>query len=201
MLGFDRPTWIKFLNPRTTWFITGQFFWSYVNGSSGALRGGAITASENPYYTPAGEGPTWKTHQGLGQWDNGPYAGQIERTQTGCTGTAAGSPCAPGTGVPSNRPGAADRFLQWEMLTTLAATSFYWGGTFVPFVAIAIDPVNRNFLAQLKFDYFVTNNFIVQLRENFYNDLGSGRPSLDPWGAGGLNARRDETGLKVTYQF
>ena len=32
MIGFDRPTWIKWLNPRTTWFITGQFFWSYVNG-------------------------------------------------------------------------------------------------------------------------------------------------------------------------
>ena len=40
----------------------------------------------------------------------------------------------------------------------------------------------------------------VQLREDFFNDLGSGRPTLDPWGIG-LDARRDETGLKITYQF
>ena len=71
----------------------------------------------------------------------------------------------------------------------------------MPFVAIGIDPVNRNFLCQLRLDYFITNDLILQLRENFYNDLGSGRPSLDPWGAGGLNARRDETGVKLTYQF
>ena len=87
------------------------------------------------------------------------------------------------------------------MLTTLAATTFYFGGSVVPFVAIVIDPMNRNFLAQLKCDYFLTNDLIVQGRLNFYNDLGSGRPSLDPWGAGGLSARRDELGLKVTYQF
>jgi hypothetical protein len=206
MLGFDRPTWIKFLNPRTTWFITGQFFWSYVNGTHSDLRGSVLTASEIPYYRPPENNPNYfwdaTTKNGVGQWGSGPFAGQIERTQTGCTGLpGSGSACAPGTGIASNLYGNADKFLQWEMLTTIAATSFYWGGTFVPFVAMAIDPLNRNLLVQLKADYFLTNNFIVQLRENFYNDLGSGRPSLDPWGAGGLNARRDETGLKITYQF
>jgi hypothetical protein len=206
MLGFDRPTWIKFLNPRTTWFLTGQFFWSYVNGGYKQLRGGVITAAETPYYTPPEDNPIfgWQTKQGFGQWNNGPYAGAIERTQTGCTGNVAtnpGTPCAPGSGVPNNLYGNADKFLQWEMLFTFAATSFYLGGTVVPFVAVAIDPMNRNFLAQLKCDYFVTNNLIVQPQMKFFNDLGSGRPSLDPWGAGGLNARRDEVGLKVTYQF
>lgn len=208
MIGFDRPTWIKFLNPRTTWFITGQFFWSYIAGTYRDLRAGILTASEIPYYRPPEGNPNFfwdaRTRNGVGQWDNGPYAGQIERTQTACVGdpkTTPFSPCVAGSGVPNTLHGNADRVLQWELLTTLAATSFYWGGTFVPFVAMAIDPMNRNFLAQLKFDYFITNNFIVQLRENFYNDLGSGRPSLDPWGAGGLNARRDETGIKITYQF
>ena len=71
----------------------------------------------------------------------------------------------------------------------------------MPFVAIAIDPVNRNFVSQLKLDYFLTNDFIIQGRANFYSTLGSGVTSLDPWGAGGLNARRDEVSLKVTYQF
>jgi hypothetical protein len=194
MVGFDRPTWIKFLNPRTTWFITGQFFWSYVNGSWSKLRGGILTAGEDPYFTPPAANPL-NAHlkNGVGLWNNGQFAGQEERTQSACNG--------PSCGQFNTDNGNADKFLQWETLFTLAATSFYAGGTIVPFVAIAIDPFNRNFLAQLKLDYFLTNDLIIQLRENFYNDLGSGRPSLDPWGAGGLNARRDETGIKVTLQF
>ena len=188
MVGFDRPTWIKWLNPRTTWFITGQFFWSYVGNYSKKLRGGILSASEEPYFSPTGQNPAVVSPEvrntGRVQWANGIYAGQSERTQDA---TFAG--------------GTADNFYEWEMLTTLAATSFYAGGTIVPFVAIAIDPVNRNFLSQLKLDYFLTNNFIIQGRANFYSDLGSGRNSLDPWGAGGLNARRDEVGLKITWQF
>ncbi|HSP99526.1 MAG TPA: DUF1302 family protein [Candidatus Dormibacteraeota bacterium] len=188
MIGFDRPTWIKWLNPRTTWFITGQFFWSYVGNYSSKLRGSVLSASEEPYFSPTGQNPIVVSQSvrdtGRVQWANGIYAGQNERTQDA---TFAG--------------GTADNFYEWEMLTTLAATSFYAGGTIVPFIAIAIDPVNRNFLSQLKLDYFLTNNFIIQGRANFYSDLGSGVNSLDPWGAGGLNARRDEVGLKVTYQF
>jgi len=42
---------------------------------------------------------------------------------------------------------------------------------------------------------------IIQLRQNFYTNFGADRASIDPWGAGGLLARRDETGVKVTYQF
>jgi len=194
MIGFDRPTWIKFLNPRATWFITGQFFWSYVNGAWSKLRGSILTADELPYISPPRSGALGsRLTNGVGQWGNGQFAGQVERTQSFCDGSA----CGPFNMINGN----GDKFLQWEMLTTLAATSFYAGGSIVPTVAIAIDPMNRNFLAQLSVDYFVTNDLIVQLRENFYNDLGSGRPSLDPWGAGGLNARRDETGVKVTYQF
>ena len=188
MIGFDRPTWIKWLNPRTTWFITGQFFWSYVNGQHSDLRGSILSASEEPYFSPKNQNPVVVPESvrntGRVQWANGIYAGQNERTQDS---TYLG--------------GTADAFRQWELLTTLAATSFYAGGTIVPFVAIAIDPINRNFLSQLKLDYFLTNNFIIQGRANFYSDLGSGQNSLDPWGAGGLNARRDEVGLKLTYQF
>jgi hypothetical protein len=205
MLGFDRPTWIKFLNPRTTWFITGQFFWSYVNGTWRDLRGGLQTAGENPYFAPGtvpNQSVTANTTigaNGIGQWDNGQFAGQIERTQTGCSGNP-GTVCPRGSGIPNTLFGNADDFRQWEILTTLAATSFYLGGTVVPFFAVAFDPVNRGMLAQLKCDFFLTNNLIVQPQAKFFNDLGSGRPSLDPWGVGQLG-RRDEVGFKVTYQF
>ncbi len=194
MLGFDRPTWIRVLNKRATWFISGQFFWSYVNGTWHDLRGSVITASDAPYFR--GDGPPgsfWNgvTKNGIGQWDSGPHAGQIERTQTAC---------AVASCQPNDINGNADQFRQWEILTTLAATTFYRSGTVVPFASIAIDPVNRGFLAQLKCDFFLTNNLIVQPQAKFFNDLGSGRPSLDPWGVGQL-ARRDEIGLKITYQF
>ncbi|MFN8640647.1 MAG: DUF1302 family protein [Candidatus Binatia bacterium] len=188
MLGFDRPTWIKFLNPRTTWFITGQFFWSYVSQYSNKLRGSLLSASEAPYFSPTGQNPAVVSSSvrqtGRVTWANGTYAGQNERTQSA-----------------NFLGGTADNFREWEMLTTLAATSFYAGGTIVPFIAIAIDPINRNLLTQLKLDYFLTNDFIIGGRANFYSDLGSGVTSLDPWGAGGLNARRDEVGVKLTYQF
>jgi hypothetical protein len=186
MLGFDRPTWIKWLNPRTTWFLTGQFFWSYVNGGHSALRGSILSAGEQPYFTPKNNAslPANLKHNGVGQWTNGQFAGQVERTQNS-----------------TFKGGTADNFRQWEMLATMAATSFYVGGTIVPFVAIAIDPVNRNLLSQMKLDYFLTNNLITQFRLNLYSDLGSHKTSIDPWGAGGLNARRDEVGVKITYQF
>jgi hypothetical protein len=186
MLGFDRPTWIKWLNPRTTWFLTGQFFWSYVNGGSSALRGSILSAGQAPYFTPKDNStlPANLKHNGVGEWTNGEFAGQVERTQNS-----------------TYKGGTADNFRQWEMLATFAATSFYLGGTVVPFVAMAIDPVNRNFLSQMKLDYFITNNLITQFRLNLYSNLGSHTTSLDPWGAGGLNSRRDEVGFKITYQF
>src|SRR5262245_43731371 len=30
MIAFDRPTWIKWLNKKSTWFLTGQFFWHHL---------------------------------------------------------------------------------------------------------------------------------------------------------------------------
>src|SRR6185295_5987448 len=30
VIGFDRPTWIKWLNKKTTFFISGQMFWHYI---------------------------------------------------------------------------------------------------------------------------------------------------------------------------
>src|SRR6185503_1202189 len=30
MIAFDRPTWIRWLNKKSTWFLTGQFFWHHM---------------------------------------------------------------------------------------------------------------------------------------------------------------------------
>lgn len=182
MIGFDRPTWIRWLNNKGTWFISGQFFWSYIDGDSNSLRGANISAGAKPYFTPTGASfqQSLKENDGIGVWDNGPYAGQVERLQNASSDFE-------------------DQIRRWELLTTMAFTSFYRGGTVVPFIALAYDPMNESFLSQLMLDYFYTNDFIITLQQKYYTDFDG--MSLDPWGVGGLNNRRDETGIKFTFQF
>jgi hypothetical protein len=183
MIGFDRPTWIRFLNPKATWFLTAQFFWNYYPGNVSYLRGNS-GASETPYFTP-GPGEPGHNSGGFGQWLTGPNAGLVERLQQG----------APGTDP------SGDAIHRWEHLITFAGTSFYRGGTIVPFVAAAWDPVDDNLEVLWNADYFYTNNFIITLQQKFFTTYGSKVASDDPWGAGGRNDRRDETGIKLTYQF
>jgi Protein of unknown function (DUF1302) len=191
MVGFDRPTWIRFLNPRATWFLTGQFFWNYTDGNVNVLRGNS-GAGELPYATLtgsqlcAGGSCLGGGSQGLGFWESGPFAGLVERTQSQDLLTQYGD---------------GDTIHRWEHLVTLAATSFYRGGTIVPFVADAWDFVNDNDEILWNVDYYYSNNFIITLEQKFYTTYGSKAVSNDPWFAGGRFARRDETGVKLTYQF
>jgi Protein of unknown function (DUF1302) len=194
MIGFDRPTWIRFLNPKATWFLTAQFFWNYYPGNVSFLRGNS-GAGETPYFEPGVGSPGHNTN-GFGQWTTGPNAGLVERLQA--ASCVPGIPCL----QPANQPDASgDIVHRWEHLITFAGTSFYRGGTVVPFVAAAWDPVDDNAEFLWNLDYFYTNNFIITLQQKFFTTYGSKYPSDDPWGAGGRNARRDETGVKVTYQF
>jgi hypothetical protein len=187
MIGFDRPTWIRWLNSKSTWFLTGQVFWNYYNGATGALRG-VSGAGETPYCTPgdplcAPASAGGSRSSGVGTWASGPFAGTTERVQS------------------AELDPSGNKIRRWEHLITLAATTFYRGGTVVPFVADAWDPVNDNNEVLWNVDYFYTNNFIITLQQKFFMTYGSKAPSDDPWGAAGLNDRRDETGVKVTYQF
>jgi len=203
MVGFDRPTWLRFINSRATWLISGQFFWSYIDGNVSNLRDVHQTAGQAPYYTPGcimgdysdqnlarcrgeaprtGYGPAGLVDNGVGVWDSGPFAGLVERTQDG------------------SYPGNQDQLARWETLVTLAMTSFYRGGTLVPFLSFALDPTNANFNANLDLQYFYTNDIVFTIQQKYFSAFGGG-PSLEPWGVGGLNVRRDETILKLTYQF
>lgn len=170
MIGFDRPTWIRFLNSKATWFLTGQVFWNYTTGGHVDQLRGNSGAGETPYF-----GPT-------GVWVTGPFAGQVERQQAAI-------------------PGNGDDIRRWEHLVTLGATSFYRGGTVVPFIADAWDPVNDNDEVLWNVDFFYTNDLIFTVQQKFFFQYGSKFPSDDPWFAGGRFDRRDETGVKVTYQF
>ncbi len=178
MLGFDRPTWIRWLNSKATWFLSGQFFWNYTTGRHIDNLVGSAGAGEAPYYGP------------IGQWVSGPFKGQVEREQNGDTKTSS----SPGVGN-------GDGIRRWEHLITMAATSFYRGGTVVPFIADAWDPVNDNNETLWNVDYYYTNDFIITLGQKFFYTYGSNFVSDDPWYAGGRFARRDETWMKLTYQF
>ncbi len=168
MIGFDRPTWIRWANPRATWLILGQFFWHYL-------------------------------------LDNERSVGD----QVGLVGTA-GPPLAPlvhrGTGVPCVGPSfagckAADQVRDWELLATLAATSFYMSGTLVPQITYGLDPVNAfNMLVAWSVDYYVTPDFIVNVAQRYYVNTTEA-PVYETWGLGGVNRGRSETQLRLTWQF
>src|SRR5262249_24935090 len=85
MVGFNRPTWIRLLTPKATWFLTAQFFWNYYPGNVSYLRGNS-GVGETPYFTPIA-GAAGHNTQGFGQWLTGPNAGLMERLQNGLPGT------------------------------------------------------------------------------------------------------------------
>ncbi|MBI4515289.1 MAG: hypothetical protein HY699_05665 [Deltaproteobacteria bacterium] len=183
MIGFDRPTWIRWLNSKTTWFLTGQFFWNYTTGGNIDKLVGNAGAGEGPYFTPA-SGPG-STTGGIGVWNwpGNPLHGRVERLQL------------------ATFLGNDDNIRQWEHLITFAGTSFYRGGTVVPFFADAWDPVNGNNEFLWNLDYYYSNDLILSLQQKFFMTYGSNAVSNDPWYAGGRFTRRDETGVKITYQF
>jgi len=171
LIGFDRAMNIPWLNAEAPWFASGQFFWSYVNGRHVDLLRGNAGVGEAPYFGNAG------------RWVDGAYASRIERRQN------------------PRIVGNADNIRRWEHLATLSLTSFYWNGTLVPVIANLFDPVNLNHSVLWSVDYSLTNSVILTVRQSFYTDFGANVASNDPWFAGGRLHRRDETGVKLTYQF
>ncbi|MBI4516132.1 MAG: hypothetical protein HY699_10005 [Deltaproteobacteria bacterium] len=196
MLGFDRPTWIRWLNQGNTFFLTGQFFWQYINGNSDELRG-AVSAGQDPYFSPSNDpnnppvlpySDELVSSGGVGAWQcragadpsRCRFAGQVERLQDG---TAFG----------------ADDLKRWEFLMTLAVNTFYRGGTIVPLGVGLYDPMSNAFAALLEVSYAATPDLTIALQQRYFTSFG--RTVNDPWTIGGRMHRRDETGLKITYQF
>jgi hypothetical protein len=94
-----------------------------------------------------------------------------------------------------------DKVRTWEVLTTLAATTFYSGGKIVPFLVYVLDPVNSyNMEVIWMVDYFVTNNVIVNLSQRYFINTVR-HPVFETWGVAGTNRGRSETGIRLTYQF
>ena len=184
MVGFDRPTWMRFLNKRSTIFLSGQFFWHYltndnqcpvtVNGHR--TYGGQIVANLTADQRK-------KYHQNVGECLVG------------------------GLDLPSGERGGPvafrDKIRTWESLFTFAAFTFYKGGSVVPTLGLAVDPVNQwNMEPFWAVDYVVRDDLVVNLAQRyFFTPRGHSNPIFETWGVGGLNAGRSETSLRLTYQF
>ncbi len=92
-----------------------------------------------------------------------------------------------------------DRLKEIELLSVLAASSFYRGGTVVPFLAWVNDwqdAPSMEFIASV--DLLPTNNIIITPALRIFTNFG--RIVDDPWGIGRAS-QWDEVQLKATYQF
>lgn len=164
MIGFDRPTWIRWLNKNSTWLILGQFFWHYLVDNEHAVG------------------------------DKIGLVGNLSPTQP--LQARGGGPCVNFTNCK-----AVDQVRDWEMLMTLAATSFYLSGTLVPQITYVLDPVNSfNMEVAWSLDYYVTPDFIVNVAQKYFINTTED-PVYETWGVAGVNRGRSETQLRFTYQF
>jgi hypothetical protein len=178
MIAFDRPTWIRWLNKKSTWFLTGQFFW----------------------------------HHMVNNTDCDP---QIVANFDGAQKRRVGSCLVGGLDLPSSRrlgtqsaidagsPAFRDKIRDWEALFTLAAFSFYRGGSIVPVFGLAVDPVNQwNMEPFWNVDYVVRNDFVVNVGQRYFvTPRGHRNPIFETWGLAGLNQGRSETTVRMTYQW
>jgi hypothetical protein len=157
LIAFDRPTWIRSLNKKTTFFLTGQFFYTYMVEKSPSTIGGLDL-------------PT--TTRPINQVPAVAYRDTVHR---------------------------------WEALTTFAILGFYRGGSLVPSMVYLLDPVNSYSQEVIwGVDWFMTPNFAVNVAQRFIINpvRGTGTNiNFEPWGLGGLNGGRSETGIRFSYQF
>jgi len=94
-----------------------------------------------------------------------------------------------------------DKVRRWEAICTLLVTTIYGGGSIIPTVQYALDPVNSyNMYVGWTLDYFLTNDLIVRIGQNYFLAGGS-VPAFESWSLGGFNRGRSESLLRLTYQF
>jgi hypothetical protein len=172
MIAFDRPTWIKSLNKKSTVFLTGQYFFHYL--------------IDNPGCDAQRVFPFEKAKKASGS----------------CLIGGLDLPSSTRNGSPGNTS-YRDKIRDWETLFTLAAFTFYRGGSILPVLGVAVDPTNQFSMEPFwAVDYVVRDDFVVNLAQRYFvTPRGRSTPIFDTWGLGGLNNSRSETELRLTYQF
>lgn len=180
MVGFDRPTWVRWLNKKSTVFLTGQFFWHKImdyNDCETVVNGRKVEGGQDI----AGLQPANRAN--------------------------AGECLVGGLDLPSTIRNASvafrDKIREWEALATFAAFTFYRGGSIIPTVGIAVDPVNQFSMEPFwAVDYVMKDWLVFNLSQRYFvTPRGHSDPVFETWGLAGLNNGRSETVLRVTFQY
>jgi len=153
-IGFDRPTWIRWLNPRSTWTIITQADINWFPDHH------SIKTGPSPFIQDNGktiflDGDTALPNSTL---LSGAFGDRDLNTHV-------------------------DRLKGVEAVLILAMTSFYRGGTFVPTIAVITDLANfpsNEF--SVSFDYLPSNNIILTPALRIFTNYG--RNVDEPWGVG-----------------
>jgi len=174
MIGFDRPTWIKTLNKKSTIFLSGQFFWHYLVNNPGCR------AEDVANFKTAGK-------EAVGSC----LVGGFDLPSTRRLGNSPGEPAF------------RDKIRDWESLFSLAAFTFYRGGSIVPVAGLAVDWVNQWAMEPFwSVDYVLRDDLLINLAQRYFvTPRGQSTPIFSPWGFGAASRDRSETELRLTYQF
>ncbi len=211
MLAFDRPTWIRWLNKQSTFFVTGQFFWHYLINHERRR----CSINDQPKWLPDGSpNPNF-----IGFSANENCGSDTELLLPGEQVGLVGPLDLPKLDKPTdakNRPRLRDTIHQWELLGTLAVLGFYRGGSLVPALIYLIDPVN-SFGQELALgvDWFIRPDIAVNFTtrliwagapwDAYAGHKGIDDPNrgqiFDPWFLGGGSRGRSESGVMFTWQF
>jgi hypothetical protein len=186
MVAFDRPTWIRTLNKKSTVFLTGQFFWHHlVNNPSCDDPGSDISGA-----------------QALAGIPDPLVKARVLRRTKSCLVGGLDLPSIPRIGAASS-PAFRDKIRDWESLFSLAAFTFYRGGSILPIAGLAVDWVNQWSMEPFwSLDYVVRDDFVVNVAQRYFvTPKGHSTPIFETWGLGGLNHGRSETEVRFTYQF
>jgi len=172
MIAFDRPTWVKSLNKKSTIFFTGQFFWHYMVNNPGCDAASVQVSSA------------------------------AKRASGSCIVGGLDLPSTVRNGKSPETATFRDKIRDWETIFTLAAFTFYRGGSVVPVTGIAVDPTNQ--FAMLPFwdvDYVFRDDLVLNLGQRYFVNPRGKDQLFSAWGLAGLNSGRSETSIRLTYQF
>ena len=172
MIGFDRPTWIKTVNKKSTVLLTGQFFWHYIVNNPGC------NAGEVAKLTPD------------------------ERAARGsCLAGGLDLPSSVRipTNTPVFRDKIRD---WEALATFAAISFYRGGSIIPIFGFAVDPMNQFSMEPFWTVDYVVRDDFVVNIAQRYFvAPRGHSTPIFETWGLGGLNAGRSETSLRLTYQF
>jgi len=172
MLAFDRPTWIRRLNRRATFFVSGQFFWHYLVNNPSCEPG---TVAQLPPAARAKAGSC--------------LVGALDLPSSVRTSGAS----------PVFRDKIRD---WEALATLAAFTFYRGGGLVPTLGMAVDPVNQFNMEAFWAVDYVLRDDLVVNLAQRYFiTPRGHSTPIFESWGLGGLLAGRSETSLRLTYQF